>query len=56
MKKKKDKFRVSWLKRLENTLNYYDVQYDYKLIPTLIVVCSLLAIGCFILAFLVLGK
>ena len=53
---KNNKIRVSWLKRLANTLNYYDVQYDYKLIPALIVVCSLLAIGCFILAFLVFGE
>lgn len=43
MKKEKDKFRINWFRRLENRLNYYDVQYDYKLIPALIV------IGCFIL-------
>ena len=56
MKNKKDKFRVSWLKRLENTLNYYDVQFDYKLIPALIVMFCLLALVCFALAFLVLGE
>ena len=56
MKNKKDKLRVSWLKRLVNTLNYYDVQFDYKLIPALIVMLCLLALGCFALAFLVLGK
>ena len=55
MKNKKDKLRVSWLKRLVNTLNYYDVQYDYKLIPALIVLLCLLAIACFILAFVVIG-
>ena len=54
-KKKKDKYRVSWLRRLSNTLNYYDVQYDFKLIPALIVVCCLLSIACFILAFVVIG-
>lgn len=53
MKKRKNKNRVSWLKRLENTLNYYDVQFDYKLIPALIVMFCLLAIGCFALVFLV---
>ena len=55
MKNKEDKLRVSWLKRLVNTLNYYDVQYDYKLIPALIVLLCLLSIACFILAFVVIG-
>lgn len=55
MKKKKENFRINWFKRFENRLNYYDIQYNYKLIPALIVILCFLSIGCFILAFLIFG-
>ena len=46
---------VEWFKRLENEIRIEDIKTDGKFSSALIVLLCMLAICCFILAFLVFG-
>ena len=39
-KKKKDKFKVSWLRRLNTKLDMLDAQMGFKLYPAILAACS----------------
>ncbi|MBR0471731.1 MAG: hypothetical protein IJI98_03415 [Methanosphaera sp.] len=47
---------VDGFKRLENKIRVLDAQTDGKFSSALIAITCLIALGCFILAFLVFGK
>jgi len=56
MKKvKDDKFRIGWFKRLINKIEYYDIKCDYKLIPILIALLSIMIFGILILFGILVG-
>ena len=46
---------VEWFKRLENEIRIEDMKTDGKFSSAIIALLCLLAIGCFMLAFLVFG-